>query len=296
MSSPYDAPLAEVVENSPLGDANAPTVQTLAASAGAEWVTLGFRLAFSRPGLYLGITVIIFIIGMLTGGLAAFVPIIGDFASYAIGFMLSAGCVHIGQHLLRGEDCNSSELFTPMSDAFGPMLLTSLLATLAAIAGFFMCLIPMFIVVAVGADYTGILEAYNTGSYEMIFDHMNPVVIGIALLILTPVMLVMFQVLHVAGIHGCVLTSKYQFKSAESYSFAFKAALANLKPLFVSMMLDFLILIVAVVVIGLTTLIHWGLTALLGFAAMFVFWMYMNAKQAVLFEAFYFNDEPIWGH
>lgn len=122
--NPFQAPTAHVEDTRTGGDGSlAGEPNRLAAGQGSSWWSGGWGLFRESTGLWIGISVALFVIIMLFN----LIPVIGPFASYIFMPVIGGGLILGCRSLENGEGLSFAHLFAGFQKNFGQLALVGLL-------------------------------------------------------------------------------------------------------------------------------------------------------------------------
>ena len=117
-TNPYSAPAAAVADPVAPQGKFIPGGRRVAAGHGWSWIAQGWDLFKRQPGLWIGISVTLFVILLVL----AFIPVLGPFANYLLWPVLSAGLLLGCAALVEGGNLEFNHLFAGFRERFGTLI------------------------------------------------------------------------------------------------------------------------------------------------------------------------------
>lgn len=117
-TNPYSAPAAKVADPAAAQGKFVPGGRRVAAGQGWSWFTQGWELFRRQPGLWIGISVTLFVILLVL----AFIPLLGPLANALLWPVLSAGLLLGCRALNEGGSLEFGHLFAGFRERFGTLV------------------------------------------------------------------------------------------------------------------------------------------------------------------------------
>jgi uncharacterized membrane protein len=235
--NPYAAPKAAVADETLVANADfVPGGQSRPAGNGWTWITEGWELFKRQPGLWIGMTLLTFVIFFALGLL----PLVGGIASTLLWPVFLAGIAIGCRTLDSGAEMELGHLFAGFRDNVGMLLGLGALALVATLV------VILFVFALMGVGIFGMMGA---GDPEALMQMGLTVLLAglIAAALLLPVMMAFWFAPLLVVFHGSGVW--------EAIAMSFRACLRNIIP--------FLIYGVALLVLGILALIPIGLGLLI---------------------------------
>lgn len=235
--NPYAAPKAAVADETVVANADfVPGGQSRPAGNGWTWIAEGWELFKRQPGLWIGMTLLVFIMFFAMGLL----PFVGGLISTLLWPVILAGIAIGCRTLDQGEEMELGHLFAGFRDNVGTLLGIGALVLAATFA------VILFVFAVMGVSMFGMM---GSGDPEAVMQMGISMVLAglISLALLLPVMMAAWFAPLLVAFHG--------FGAWEAIRMSFRGCLRNVLP--------FLIYGVALLVLGILALIPIGLGLLI---------------------------------
>jgi len=215
-----------------------------AASRGVDWLAGGWRLFIRSPGLWVGLTIIVFAIFLLL----SLIPLVGTLAAQLLFPALVGGLIHGARELDQGRDLEVLHLFQAFVDRAltTPMLILGVVPVALAI----MLILLMFMMLG-GALGTGAV----TGSEELVFG-----VLAAGSVTLGVVGFLLGVLAAAALLYAIPLVMFGRAEPLPAIGASVQASLANILPLLVLGVLHFMLAVLASIPLGLGWLVLFPVT------------------------------------
>ena len=174
-TNPYTAPAAAVADPAAPQGKFIPGGRTVAAGRGWSWIAQGWDLFRRQPGLWIGITITLFVILFALG----LIPLLGPLANAVLWPVLSAGLLLGCRALAEGGSLEFGHLFAGFRERFGTLIAVGAISFAISFA------IGMLVAVVMGV---GIFTMFGGGpgpgaSPEALMTVMLAVLVMFALLL-----------------------------------------------------------------------------------------------------------------
>ena len=233
-TNPYSAPAATVADPAAAVQGKfIPRGRAVAAGHGWSWIAQGWDLFKRQPGLWIGISIALFVILLVL----AFIPLLGPLANAVLWPVLSAGLLLGCRALAEGGNLEFGHLFAGFRERFG---------TLIAVGA-----------ISFGISFAiGILVAVvmGVGMFTMFGGGPGPDAAPEALMTMTLAMLVMFALLlplMMALWFAPALVVFHDRGPVEAMQESFAGCLKNIVPFLVYGLIGLVFAILASIPIGL---------------------------------------------
>lgn len=240
--NPYAAPKAQVARESE-GAGPGELIEggrKVGSGRGAAWLGEGFTLFKQAPGVWIGITIIFFVMFIAM----AIIPVLGNLAVNLLMPVFAAGLL-IGCHdLENGDPLEVGHLFAGFKQNTGQLVLVGLLYLLAIVV-IFVAIAVVALIGGMGAAFSG-ARGSNVGI---------GVAIGILLLALIGLALIVPLAMAVWYAPALIVFHEQDPVGAMKQSFA--GCLKNILPFLVYSIVGFLLAIIATIPFGLGWLVLW---------------------------------------
>ena len=234
--NPYQAPEAELIEAASGGELTLVDPQKNPIGAGWAWIAQGFGLFKKSPGLWVGIIIVWFILMMVL----AFIPFIGQLASYVLGPIFMAGFVLGCRELDQGGELRFDHLFAGFSNNTGQLILVGVLY----LVGIIIAVIPGVLVMG-----AGMATMFRGGQPAP--DTFDGTAFAIGMLLIFAVMIPVFMAYWFAP----ALVVLHDKPAFEAMKLSFKGCLRNILPYTWYSMVAVVLCILAVIPLGLGYLV-----------------------------------------
>ena len=236
--NPYAAPKAAVADEVIVLNADfVPGGRSRPAGHGWSWIAEGWRLFKIQPGLWIGMTLLLFLIFFALGLL----PIVGGVISTLLWPVFGAGIAIGCRTLDEGREMELGHLFAGFRENLGTLIGIGALAFAATMA----VILVVFTVLGVGMFGMSGADPQDFGAIGV------TVILGvlISLALLLPVVMAMWFAPLLAAFH--------QLGAWEAIKESFRGCLRNIVPFLLYGIIMLGLLIVALLPLGLGLLILW---------------------------------------
>jgi len=232
-ANPYTAPAATVADPAAPQGKFIPGGRTVAAGRGWSWIAQGWDLFKRQPGLWIGITITLFVILFALG----LIPLLGPLANAVLWPVLSAGLLLGCRALAEGGSLEFGHLFAGFRERFGTLIAVGAISFAISFA------IGMLVAVVMGI---GIFTMFGGGpgpgaSPEALMTVMLAVLVMFALLL--PLMMALW--------FAPALVVFHDRGPVEAMQESFAGCLKNIVPFLVYGLIGLVFAILASIPIGL---------------------------------------------
>jgi len=232
-ANPYTAPAATVADPAAPQGKFIPGGRTVAAGRGWSWIAQGWDLFKRQPGLWIGITITLFVILFALG----LIPLLGPLANAVLWPVLSAGLLLGCRALAEGGSLEFGHLFAGFRERFGTLIAVGAISFAISFA------IGMLVAVVMGI---GIFTMFGGGpgpgaSPEALMTVMLAVLVMFALLL--PLMMALW--------FAPALVVFHDRGPVEAMQESFAGCLKNVVPFLVYGLIGLVFAILASIPIGL---------------------------------------------
>jgi hypothetical protein len=232
-TNPYTAPAATVADPAAPQGKFIPGGRTVAAGRGWSWIAQGWDLFRRQPGLWIGITITLFVILFALG----LIPLLGKLANAVLWPVLSAGLLLGCRALAEGGSLEFGHLFAGFRERFGTLIAVGAISFAISFA------IGMLVAVVMGV---GIFTMFGGGpgpgaSPEALMTVMLAVLVMFALLL--PLMMALW--------FAPALVVFHDRGPVEAMQESFAGCLKNIVPFLVYGLIGLVFAILASIPIGL---------------------------------------------
>jgi len=210
------------------------------AGDGWKWITQGFALFKSNPGMW----IVLFIIYLIIGVILSKVPMIGPIILNILAPVFVAGFMSGCRDMEKGEDLEINHLF------YGFKHHTSQLITVGGL--YFTGIIIIVGIMFAGVDHAT-LQALLDG--QKLSEQQAEVMLQNGFLLYMLVGAALLMPLMMAYWFAPLLVAFHGLKPVEAFKVSFKASLRNIMPFFVYSLIAMVLLIVAAIPFGLGMLV-----------------------------------------
>jgi uncharacterized membrane protein len=233
-TNPYSAPAAKVADPAAaLQGKFIPRGRVVAAGHGWTWIAQGWDLFKRQPGLWIGISIVLFVILLVL----AFIPLLGPLANAVLWPVLSAGLLLGCRALAEGGNLEFGHLFAGFRERFGTLVAVGAISFAISFA------IGLLVAVVMGV-----------GMFTMFGGGPGPGATPEALMTMTLAMLVMFALLlplMMALWFAPALVVFHERGPVEAMQESFVGCLKNIVPFLVYGLIGLVFAILASIPVGL---------------------------------------------
>jgi uncharacterized membrane protein len=233
-TNPYSAPAAKVADPAAVLQGKfIPRGRAVAAGHGWAWIAQGWDLFKRQPGLWIGISIALFVILLVL----AFIPLLGPLANAVLWPVLSAGLLLGCRALAEGGNLEFGHLFAGFRERFGTLVAVGAISFAISFA------IGMLVAVVMGV-----------GMFTMFGGGPGPDATPEALMTMTLAMLVMFALLlplMMALWFAPALVVFHDRGPVEAMQESFTGCLKNIVPFLVYGLIGLVFAVLASIPVGL---------------------------------------------